>query len=133
MVGYQDDGRRKYKTFYGKTKTEVQKKLREYQVAKENGELIGMDYRFAEWADFWFENHKDNIRPTTQESYRYTLKILKDHQNGRSNIIRKVGAGHGPQSRETLLHQRRDILLQHIAPQDLQIIEFPHRLLQNGL
>ena len=79
MVGYQDDGRRKYKTFYGKIKTEVQKKLREYQVAKENGELIGMDYRFAEWADFWLENHKDNIRPTTQESYRYTLKILKDH------------------------------------------------------
>jgi hypothetical protein len=79
MIGYQDDGRRKYKTFYGKTKTEVQKKLREYQVAKESGELLGMDYRFSDWADVWFEHHKDNIRPTTQESYRYTLRILKEH------------------------------------------------------
>lgn len=79
MTGYQTDGRRQYKTFYGKTKTEVQKKLREYQVAKESGELLGMEYRFAEWADVWFENHKDNIRPTTQESYKYTLRILKDY------------------------------------------------------
>jgi integrase len=79
MIGYQDDGRRKRKTFYGKTKTEVQKKIREYQTAKENGELVGADYSFAAWADVWYENHKDNVKPTTQENYRYTLKILKDH------------------------------------------------------
>ena len=79
MIGYQEDGRRKRKTFYGKTKTEVQKKIREYQTAKENGELVGADYSFATWADIWYENHKDNVKPTTQENYRYTLKILKDH------------------------------------------------------
>lgn len=65
MVGYQSDGRRKYKTFYGRTQTEVKKKLREYQVAKENGELIGMEYNFSDWADIWYENHRDNIKPTT--------------------------------------------------------------------
>lgn len=79
MIGYQDDGRRKRKTFYGKTKTEVQKKIREYQTARDNGELLGSEYNFATWADIWYENHKDNVKPTTQENYRYTLRILKDH------------------------------------------------------
>ena len=79
MIGYQSDGRRKYKTFYGRTQAEVKKKMREFQVAKENGELSGMDYNFSDWADIWYENHQDNIKPTTQESYKYTLRILKDH------------------------------------------------------
>ena len=30
---------------------------------------------FEDWADTWFEGHKDNIAPTTQESYKYCLKI----------------------------------------------------------
>jgi len=41
--------------------------------------LKGEDTRFDEWADIWYENHQDNIKPTTQESYKYTLRILKDH------------------------------------------------------
>lgn len=34
-------------------------------------------YTFEEWADMWFESHKDNIMPTTQENYKYTLRTLK--------------------------------------------------------
>ena len=79
MIGYQSDGRRKYKTFYGKTQSEVKRMMREYQVAKDNGELIGKEFSFYEWADIWYENHRENIKPTTQESYMYTLRILKDH------------------------------------------------------
>ncbi|MFQ9666773.1 MAG: hypothetical protein ACLRUY_09000 [Faecalibacterium prausnitzii] len=26
----------------------------------------------------WFKGHKDNIAPTTQESYKYCLKMLKE-------------------------------------------------------
>ena len=55
-------------------------------MAKENGELSGMDYNFSDWADIWYENHRDNIKPTTQENYRYTLQILKDHF-GRRKIL----------------------------------------------
>ena len=29
-------------------------------------------------ADTWFEGHRDNIAPTTQESYKYCLKMLKE-------------------------------------------------------
>jgi integrase len=27
----------------------------------------------------WFEQHKENVKPTTAEGYRYTLRILTDH------------------------------------------------------
>ena len=33
---------------------------------------------FEDWADTWFEGHRDNIAPTTQESYKYCLKMLKE-------------------------------------------------------
>ena len=78
MDGFQSDGRRKTKSFYGKTQGEVKKKLKTYLQAKETGELAAMDFSFSEWADLWYENHLDNIKPTTQENYRYTLRILKD-------------------------------------------------------
>ena len=78
MDGFQSDGRRKTKSFYGKTQGEVKKKLKAYLQAKETGELAAMDFSFSEWADLWYENHLDNIKPTTQENYRYTLRILKD-------------------------------------------------------
>lgn len=78
MDGFQSDGRRKYKSFYGDTQAEAKKKMREYLRAKEEGRLSGMDYSFPEWADIWYENHLDNIKPTTQENYKYTLRLLKD-------------------------------------------------------
>ena len=78
MVGFQNDGRRKYKSFYAKTQKEVKEKAKAYQNAKAEGLDVGTVYYFSEWADLWFENHKDNIMPTTQENYQYTLRILKD-------------------------------------------------------
>ena len=78
MDGFQPDGKRKYKSFYGKTQAEVKKKRNEYIRLKEAGIFIEKEYLFPEWADMWYENHKDNIKPTTQENYTYTLKILKN-------------------------------------------------------
>lgn len=78
MDGYTPSGKRNIKTFYGKTQAEVKKKRNEYLIAKEQGLLIEKEYLFPEWADIWFENHKENIKPTTQENYQYTLRILKD-------------------------------------------------------
>lgn len=77
MDGFQSDGRRKYKTFYAKTQKDVKAKAKAYVDAKAEGIQVDVDYYFDEWADIWFENHKDNISPTTQEGYRYTLRILK--------------------------------------------------------
>ena len=79
MIGYRADGKRDIRTFTGKTRKEVIKKREEFQRKRATGVLNGEDLRFDEFGDTWFENHKDNISPTTQESYKYTLRILKDY------------------------------------------------------
>ena len=78
MDGFQPNGKRKYKTFYGKTQAEAKKKRNEYLRLRDAGILVEKEYLFTEWADMWYENHKDNIKPTTQDNYTYTLRILKD-------------------------------------------------------
>lgn len=79
MDGFQPDGRRKYKSFYAKTQKEVKAKAKAYIDARAEGIEMDVVYFFDEWADIWFENHKDNIAPTTQENYQYTLRILKQY------------------------------------------------------
>ena len=78
MDGYQKDGSSRFKTFYGKTQKEVKLKLKEYQDALISGIQLDTILYFEDWADTWFEGHKDNIAPTTQESYKYCLKMLKE-------------------------------------------------------
>ena len=101
MVGFQSDGRRKYKSFYAKTQKEVKEKAKAYQSAKAEGLDVDTVYYFADWADMWFENHKDNIMPTTQESYQYTLRILK------ANFPRKKLKDIKPIDVETMLKNLR--------------------------
>lgn len=76
MVGYQ----RKY--FYGKTQKEVKEKVAQWQQMQKQRDSSGIlkkEYTFIEWSNFWYENHKDDITPTTQEHYKYTLRILQDY------------------------------------------------------
>lgn len=77
MNGFTPDGKRLRKTFYGKTQKEAKEKLRSYLQDKADGIEAEKRYLFPEWADIWFENHQDKISPTTQENYRYTVRILK--------------------------------------------------------
>ena len=78
MLGYRADGSRDIRSFSAPTQKEAKAKMHEFLKKREAGLLKGEDMRFDEWADIWFENHLDNIKPTTQESYKYTLRILKD-------------------------------------------------------
>ena len=79
MDGFKSDGRRNIVSFSAKTQKEAKEKRDEYLRKKAAGLLIGQDLRFADWAERWFDRHKDYIKPTTQEHYRYTLRILVDH------------------------------------------------------
>lgn len=79
MDGYKTDGRRNIRSFSGKTQKEAKEKRDEYLRKKAAGILNGHDMRFEEWADIWYEHHKDNVTATTQEGYKYTLRILKEH------------------------------------------------------
>lgn len=78
MVGFQDDGRRKRKSFYGKTKNEAVQKMRQYFEDLESGLKLDQNLFFSEWADAWFESHKGNISATTQVNYGYTITALKE-------------------------------------------------------
>jgi len=60
-------------------------------------------YSFGEWADIWYEGHKCNISPTTQENYTYTLRVLKEQFQGRE--IRDIK----PVDIEIMLRNVRDM------------------------
>lgn len=77
--GFKDDGRPRVISFYAPTQKAVRQKMADYLADKNAGLDMGHKYTFGEFADIWYEHHKSNITPTTQESYKYTLKILKDY------------------------------------------------------
>lgn len=79
MIGYKDNGKPDYKSVYGKTKKEAREKLKQFLDERASGIDTSHNYNFSNWADIWFEHHQDNITATTQENYRYTLRILKDY------------------------------------------------------
>ena len=79
MIGRGNDGRPQYKSFYARTQRELKFKVQEWKDDISHGINWEADYTFEEWADIWFESHKDNIAPTTQDSYRYTLRVLKEY------------------------------------------------------
>lgn len=76
MVGYQEDGRRRYKSFYGKSQKEARDKAEAYKRDTAAGLYIDPNLTFQEWAQRWYEGYRDSVSPTTYESYGYTLKIL---------------------------------------------------------
>ena len=59
MVGWQDDGRRKTKSFYGLSQEEVLKKAREWKARCTPAMIATKEYFFDEWADMWFALHKE--------------------------------------------------------------------------
>lgn len=80
MDGYTVDGKRNVISFTAPTKGEVQRKIREYITAKENGEAVAQinGKTFSHWADLWYEDHKDQVQPSTYSNYQYTLKLIKE-------------------------------------------------------
>lgn len=76
MVGYKDDGTRRYKSFYGKSQKEAKDKADAYKQEMAAGLYIDPHLTFQAWAEKWYEGYKDSVSPTTYESYGYTLKTL---------------------------------------------------------
>lgn len=83
MVGYQEDGKRRYKSFYGKSQKEAKDKAEAYKRDTAAGLYIDPNLTFQEWARKWYDGYKDSVSPTTYESYGYTLKTLIGAFGGR--------------------------------------------------
>lgn len=103
MYGYRDDGKPYIKYFYGKTRREVLEKHKKYQYDLNGGIDFSKTYTFDEWSELWFENHRQNITPTTQENYRYILGRLQLYLGNRRIIDIK------PYDIEYLLKSERKI------------------------
>ena len=79
MVGYQPDGKRKMKSFYGRTQKEVKEKAAKYLEDLRAAPEISKEMAFTDWADIWYESMKGQVAEQTYESYQYTLNILKEY------------------------------------------------------
>ncbi len=77
MIGYHDDGRRRYKSFYGKTQKEAKDKAEAYKRDVEAGLYIDPNLTFQGWSQQWYDSYRDRVSPTTYEGYGYTLKLLQ--------------------------------------------------------
>ena len=55
MVGYKDDGTRRYKSFYGKSQKEAKDKAEAYKQEVAAGLYIDPNLTFQEWAQQWYE------------------------------------------------------------------------------
>lgn len=79
MDGFTDAGKRNIVRFTGKTKAEVQEKLREHQRLIDLNVHLDKNIDFSTWADTWYEDYKSQVQPSTYAGYKYTLKLLKKH------------------------------------------------------
>ena len=81
MDGYQKNGKQKIVSFYGKTKEEVRKKKQAYDATHKIKVDAGIDvqanYTFSQFADVWYERHKEELQEATREQYVYILRTLK--------------------------------------------------------
>ena len=74
-VGRDSEGKRIRKYFYGKTKEEVTAKLNDTMTEVRHKTYKDPEKRmFGEWLDEWMEVFRDNLKPTTRESYQYLIK-----------------------------------------------------------
>lgn len=83
-----ENGYKKQKFFYGKTKQEVLKKISEYKETAERG------IPFDEAADAWWEEHEPTLSPMTFKSYTPAIDRAKKYF-GKTDIstIRPVDIG----------------------------------------
>lgn len=75
-VGYDDKGRQKRKPFYGKTKTEVQKKMTAAKAELDKGVFVEPSkMTVGEWCDIWLNEYKKrNVRPSTHANIYNNIK-----------------------------------------------------------
>lgn len=76
VVSRDASGKRKYKSFYGKTPEEVEAKRDAYYEQGYQPSLCAQSYTLEEWLWKWYDHHLPELKPATRESYRYTIKLI---------------------------------------------------------
>lgn len=73
FLGYKSDGKKDFKTVYGKTVKEVERKEREILCQIENGSFIRNDMTLSSWADIWLKTYKTNVEKRTLDMYELAV------------------------------------------------------------
>ena len=71
-----ENGKRKYKSFYGKSPEEVETKRDSYYQGRQTNSLNSRSYTTEAWLWKWFDHIKEDLKPATEEGYRYTAKLI---------------------------------------------------------
>lgn len=75
IIGYNDEGKPKFKSVFGKSQTECNKKLKELKettivVSGRLSSQVKPTMKFGEWMDCWYQYYaKSGLRESTQDSY----------------------------------------------------------------
>lgn len=77
MVGFNDNGKPKRHSVYGKTQKEAIDNAALYRRQIEKGQVIDKRLTLGEYAEQWYVEYEGQVRPPTYESYKYTLMIIK--------------------------------------------------------
>ena len=77
MIGFQDNGKPKRKSIYGKSQKEVREKHQDFIEKQNRGVSIDKRLKMDTWVDKWYEDYKGNVRPSTYEGYQYTVAHIK--------------------------------------------------------
>ena len=77
MTGFNENGKPKRHSVYGKTQKEAIDKATAYRRQVEKGQLIDKRLTVSEYADQWYKEYEGQVRPPTYEGYKYTLTIIK--------------------------------------------------------
>lgn len=77
FIGYNEEGKKKTKTFYGKTRSEAKKKLEEYKEKFFDSSKYSSYDCFAEYIVRWMELYKKpNVKPVTYDVIEATINNI---------------------------------------------------------
>lgn len=76
-IGRDQDGKRKYKTVYGSTQKEADKKAEQIKLAMHKGIDITAEYdTFGDWAERWIRIKATEVSRSQEASYRSTISHI---------------------------------------------------------
>lgn len=71
QIGWDSNGKKKYKNIYGKTIKETEQKAAEFRAKKENGLLVDdSGLTVEQWATQWLATYKSGVSRSTQTMYK---------------------------------------------------------------
>lgn len=85
-IGRDESGKQKRKTVYGRTQSEVRKKLDELKKTMSSTDLTSEDVTLETYLSRWLEEKARQVKPRTIESYRYTVERYINAKLGREKL-----------------------------------------------